>query len=65
MGEWILIAERVDIKAYHKYKGCVSFIWDMSDRKWGRNPQLRLNIYKKIFHIYKEGMTYFRVYKLD
>lgn len=31
-------------KAHHTYKGLVSFIWELNDLRWGRNPQPRLII---------------------
>jgi hypothetical protein len=32
-------------KAYYKYKSFMSFIWELNNQRWGRNPQLILNIY--------------------
>ena len=33
------------LKAYYKYKSCMSFIWELNDQRMDRNPQLTLNIY--------------------
>jgi len=47
------IAQRVDIcpalvltKAY--YKGFVSFIWELNDLRWGRNPRLTFATTEKL-----------------
>lgn len=44
-GKQILIAQREDlcpavvlIQAYYEYKGRVSLIWELSDKRWGRTP---------------------------
>lgn len=36
------------IKAYYKYKVCVSFIWELNGQRQGRNPGLRLDIFNNI-----------------
>lgn len=44
LGDRYLLGSRA-LKACHKCKIHVSFIWELSDQSQGRNPQQRLNIH--------------------
>jgi hypothetical protein len=49
---YFYFGDKVRSMAYHKYKGFVSFNWDLNDQRQGRNLQSILSIYRYRIGVY-------------